>query len=119
MRYTKIYLIVLFVITNSSFCLSQIITGFATGVRIDTSTNYFRKDFLAHKTYLTDYSGGSINQSFLFREVDLSPYELLAGSLTFSDKDQIQKINFQPFKLVKQELPTLITNLKINIVQKK
>ncbi|MBA3285483.1 MAG: hypothetical protein H0U27_10560, partial [Nitrosopumilus sp.] len=50
--------------------------------------------------------------------IDLSTYELAVANFSFTDKDQVQKINFQPFRLL-DSTNNLLNSIKLNIAQKK
>ncbi len=103
-------------------------TGFSTNVRVDKPNN-------GGGRFITDYAGGRTTQAYLFRDIDLSVYELAAANFSFTDKDQVQKINFQPFRLLtdstkfldfaklneaqKKNIITFLNSVKLNVAQKK
>jgi len=97
--------------------------GFSQDQRIDQAKNVL-KDYYKNPDYkfVTDHAGTNLSQGFLFRDIDLSPYELFVANFSFSEKDQVQKINFQPLKLFKpgsSDIMQFLGNLKLNIVQRK
>lgn len=56
----------------------------------------------------TDDNGSSaLSGSLLFRDVLPTSYDLLAANLAFSEKNQVQKISFAPFKLRPGYIPVL------------
>lgn len=90
--------------------ICQTNTGFSNNRRIDKPN--------VSERFISDYAGGRTSQVVLFNDIDLSVYELAAANFSFTDKDQIQKINFQPFKLLDKS-NNLLNSIKFNVVQKK
>jgi hypothetical protein len=88
-------------------------------LRAQKTAAQIRADLEKSPFYLSDGGGSFIAQPNLFKEIDMSSYELLSGSLSFSDKDQTQKIVMSPFKLLNntKQIGSLV-NTKINITLK-
>jgi hypothetical protein len=91
--------------------ICQQTTGFSLDMRKDKPNDLSQR-------FITDYSGGRTSQVNLFNDIDLSVYELAAANFSFTDKDQVQKINFQPFKLLDKS-NNLLNSIKLNVAQKK
>jgi len=91
--------------------ICQTPTGFSTDIRIDKPNDVSDR-------FISDYVGGRTSQVNLFNDIDLSVYELAAANFSFTDKDQVQKINFQPFKLLDKS-NNVLNSIKFNVVQKK
>lgn len=73
---------------------------------------------LTHK-FLWDRGSSFPQQNSLFNEIDLSSYELLSANLSFSDKDQTQKIVLAPFRLTNDPVRWgQLTNTKLNFALK-
>jgi len=75
--------------------------GFDTDVRLDKvfGESYLEGLGVNSLKFVTDYTGSIRTPTLLFSELDFSNYDLLTARLTFSDKDNIQKITFAPFRL--------------------
>lgn len=111
MLYTKPILITAISILSIFKGISQPGTGFSTNVRVDKPHDLSGR-------FITDYVGGRTSQTYLFRDIDLSIYDLAVANFSFTDKDQVQKINFQPFRLLNKS-NNLLNSFKLNIAQKK
>lgn len=111
MSYNKIFLILLICVTAFFEGICQPGTGFSTDGRVDKPNDVSGR-------FVTDYVGSSTSQTYLFRDIDLSVYELAVANFSFTDKDQVQKINFQPFRLLNNS-ENILNSIKLNIAQKK
>lgn len=116
-----IYLLILSVISHS-LVFGQEPDGFEPG-RIDEQGKA-RADQLAGPKidsgtshYVNDGSSNFASGS-LFNTIDLSSYELLSGNLSFTDKDQTQKVVFAPLRLIPNLGPSWLGNTKINLALK-
>jgi hypothetical protein len=94
--------------------------GFDYNVRLDTAKkNYLQNLFDSAKFKFTyDYAGTLGNPGLLFNDVNFSGYDLLSGSLSFSDKNNVQKIGFAPFRLSDKIENNLLRNTSIGITLK-
>jgi hypothetical protein len=94
--------------------------GFDFDKRLDDSSkNYLREmlDFEKYK-FSYDYAGGLSNPGQLFNEVDFSGFDLLTTNLAFSDKNNVQRVGFSPFRLFEKIDNNLLRNTKFNIALK-
>lgn len=67
-----------------------------------------------HK-FLSDGGSSFTKQIRLFDDIDFSSYELLSTNVSFTDKDQAQKIVFAPFRLSNNPMKfNALANTKIN-----
>jgi hypothetical protein len=57
---------------------------------------------------------GSLGTSYLFQETNPNGFDLLSANISFSDKNQTQKIGFSPLRLSTKYL-LLLSNLRINL----
>jgi len=57
---------------------------------------------------------GSLGTSYLFDETNPNGFDLLSTNISFSDKNQTQKIGFSPFRLSSKYV-FLLSNLRINL----
>lgn len=64
--------------------------------------------------YVNDVTANTLSQAQLFSEVDPTGYDLLNANLSFSDKDQVQKIGFSPLRLLNTYYG-IFSNLRLNI----
>lgn len=110
MRYTKAIAITAVSILGSFAAFSQPGTGFATDARID-------KPHSSSGRFITDYAGSRTSQTYMFRDIDLSVYELAVANFSFTDKDNVQKINFQPFRLLTRS-NNFLNSIKLNVAQR-
>lgn len=62
-----------------------------------------------------DYSGSLTSPGQLFNEVNFSNYDLLSTNLSFSDKNNVQKVGFMPFRLFDSIGSNILRNTKLNI----
>ncbi|WP_119080337.1 hypothetical protein [Chitinophaga alhagiae] len=67
--------------------------------------------------YVNDVTANTLSQAQLFSEVDPTGYDLLNANLSFSDKDQVQKIGFSPLRLLNTYYG-IFSNLRLNISHK-
>lgn len=58
------------------------------------------------------------SQSELFNEVNPSGFDLFNTNLSFTDKDQIQKIGFSPFRMIPNWYSLALSNFRLNITNK-
>ncbi len=100
--------------------------GFSMDIQIDSAENVLKNYYKKNKNnpekkFLTDNTSSDLSKGFLFRDIEMSTFELFAANFSFSDKDQVQKISFQPFKLLNSTtiLSKALGLLKLTIVQKK
>ncbi|MBX2905211.1 MAG: hypothetical protein KF744_04180 [Taibaiella sp.] len=54
-------------------------------------------------------------QATIFSELDISSYDLLSANLSFSDKDQVQKVVIAPFRIMGATKNQWISNSKLNL----
>src|SRR5687767_13009960 len=87
--------------------------GFSTNRRLDNTANFLKDIDLRRYRFTSDYTGTLKSPSLLFNELDLSSYDLLVANLTFSDRNDIQKIVFAPFKLDPDFNNYILSNAKI------
>lgn len=65
--------------------------------------------------FVSDATGNTFSQNQLFREVDHLGFDLFNANLSFSDKDQVQKIGFSPLRLINDWYSDWgISNLRIS-----
>lgn len=106
--------------------LTAQLTGFSQDRRVDTPIRQYLSGYKAAEDesrthFIRDYAGSMSAGFSLFRDVDMSVYELLSTNFSLSDKDQIQKIVFSPFRLSRSTTPLMkvLYLFKLNVVQKK
>jgi hypothetical protein len=94
--------------------------GFDYNVRLDNASKDYLRLLLDSVDYKFsyDYSGNLSNPRMLFSEVDFSNFDLLSTHLTFSDKNNVQRVNFSPFRLFEKIDNSLLRNTKLNIALK-
>jgi len=69
--------------------------------------------------FLWDRGSSFTPQSTLFNDIDMSSYELISANLSFTDKDQTQKIVLSPFRLTNDPMKFgALTNTKLNLALK-
>lgn len=89
--------------------------GFYTDVRVDAAGVSFLQTLGLEKFRVTnDYTGSLRNPGVLFNELDFSSFDLLNTSLTFSDKNNAQKVIFSPFRLAETN-SNLLSNTRFNL----
>lgn len=65
---------------------------------------------------LWDRGSSFTQQNTLFNDIDLSSYELLSANLSFTDKDQTQKVVLAPFRLTNNPAQfKFLVNTKVNL----
>lgn len=93
--------------------------GFTPGIRLDENGKSFLKKLkLETFRFTNDYSASLRNPGVLFNELDFSGFELLSTNLTFSDKNDAQKIVFSPFRLNDEQRSNLLLGTRINVAVK-
>jgi len=71
------------------------------------------------KLSVWDKGSSFVQQGFSMSDIDLSSQDLLSANLIFSDKDQVQKIIFSPFKLSDNEnIRRRLSSFKVNMALK-
>lgn len=71
------------------------------------------------KISLWDKGSSFTQQSYSLNDIDMSSYELLSTNLSFSDKDQVQKIIVLPFKVSENEnIRKWLGTFKVNVALK-
>lgn len=94
---------------------TPIIEGFVTDQRLFLFDSLFLKDFDSKQYRFTnDYSGSLQSPGQLYNELNFSSYELLSTNLIFSDKNNIQKITFSPFRLLNKIDSSILFNILLN-----
>jgi len=97
----------------------QGLDGFTPNVRLDRHDSSFLKGLnLETFRFTNDYVGTLRNPGILFNELDFSGFELLSTNLTFSDKNNAQKIVFSPFRLDNNQRSNILLNTRFNIALK-
>ena len=90
-----------------------------TNPRTKTVLNYPVEPGKEFKLSVWDKGSSFTQQSFSLNDIDMSSYDLLSANLSFSDKDQVQKIVFLPFKISQNDhIRKWLSNLKINLALK-
>jgi len=93
--------------------------GFSTDERLDLNGKSFLKTINVQQFRFTnDYTGNFRNPGTLFNELDFSSYDLLNANLSFSDKNNAQKIVFSPFRLLENVRSNLLLNTRFNVALK-
>lgn len=93
--------------------------GFDQDVRLDTAGKSFLLQLnLKNFRYVNDFTGSLGSPGLLFNELNFSSYELLSANLSFSDKNNAQKILFAPFKLNPSIRSNLLLNTRVNFALK-
>ncbi|WP_367866941.1 hypothetical protein [Pedobacter sp. WC2423] len=65
--------------------------------------------------FISDVTGNTLSQNQIFKEVDPLGFDLFNANLSFSEKDQVQKIGFSPLKLISNWYTDWgISNLRIS-----
>lgn len=89
--------------------------GFSTDVRLDVFNESFIRGLdLQQYKFSNDYSGSLKNPGILFNDIDFSSYDLLSTNLSFSDKNNAQKITFSPFRLLNKADSSILFNTLLN-----
>jgi hypothetical protein len=73
--------------------------GFSMDIQIDSAENVLKNYYKKNKNnpekkFLTDNTSSDLSKGFLFRDIEMSTFELFAANFSFSDKDQVQKSVF-------------------------
>jgi hypothetical protein len=112
MKYVPFVLIILY----SQMTFAQ----FDTDVRTDQATGErtITIDDFQTQHNLWDRTGSFTQQPLLYSELDISSYDLLSANLSFTDKDQVQKVVIAPFKIGNVTRSPFLSNTKINIALK-
>lgn len=93
--------------------------GFATDVRLDLFDENFIRNFDKKLLrFSNDYTGSLKNPGSLFGDIDFSGSDLLNTSLSFSDKNNVQRIVFSPFRLSEKIKQNLLLNTKFRMAVK-
>jgi hypothetical protein len=93
--------------------------GFTPNVRLDGHDSSFLSSLnLETFRFTNDYVGALRNPGVLFNELDFSGFELLSTNLTFSDKNNAQKIVFSPFRLNNDQKSNVLLNTRFNVALK-
>lgn len=95
------------------------LNGFTPDIRLDGHDRSFLKTLNLETFRVTnDYVGTLRNPGILFNELDFSGFELLSTNLTFSDKNNAQKIVFSPFRLNDDQRSNIVLNTRFNLALK-
>lgn len=97
----------------------QTVDGFTQNIRLDRHDSSFLDNLnLETFRFTNDYAGTLRNPGVLFNELDFSGFDLLGANLTFSDKNNAQKIVFSPFRLDGRQQSNILLNTRFNIALK-
>lgn len=97
----------------------KVLDGFTPNIRLDRHDSSFLRSLnLETFRFTNDYVGNLRNPGILFNELDFSGYELLSTNLTFSDKNNAQKIVFSPFRLDADQRSNILLNTRFNVALK-
>lgn len=93
--------------------------GFATDVRLDAFDSEFIRDFdRSLLSFSSDYTGSLKNPGLLFSDIDFSGNDLLNAGITFSDKNNVQRIILSPFRLSDKITNNILLNTKFRAAVK-
>jgi hypothetical protein len=112
---------ILFVLAIFSCLISaaQPVEGFSTDADVG---DFYRK--INNNYYLSDQAGSHLS-TYIFNNVDMNTYELVAANVSLSDKDQVVKISISPFKFIPGHFKcnflqsTLKENFRLQLSQSK
>lgn len=93
--------------------------GFATDVRLDAFDSEFIRNFdRSLLSFSSDYTGSLKNPGLLFSDIDFSGNDLLNAGITFSDKNNVQRIILSPFRLSDKITNNILLNTKFRAAVK-